>query len=160
MTGYNSGCYVNPIRTTSATGPVMIYDSTNYEIMYNTNKTFVIDHPIEKDKYLVHACLEGPESGVYYRGESIIQDGERSVEIKLPEYASKIATNFTVHLTPIYNGEIATICASRVKDNKFTVYGNSCEFNWMVVGRRAPIEVEPRKNSSVLRNVGPYTWIQ
>jgi len=36
------------------------------------SKTFVREHPLNKDKYLVHACLEGPEAGVYYRGERLI----------------------------------------------------------------------------------------
>ena len=27
----------------------------------------MIDHPIDKNEYLVHACLEGHESGVYYK---------------------------------------------------------------------------------------------
>ena len=38
----------------------------------------------DKDKYLVHACLEGPEAGVYYRGKDIIQDNEYT-EIKTIE---------------------------------------------------------------------------
>ena len=33
-------------------------------------KTFVIDHPDDENKYLVHVCLEGPEAGVYYRGKA------------------------------------------------------------------------------------------
>ena len=40
--------------------------------MHKKTKTFIIDHPIDKNKYLVHGCLEGPEFGVYYRGKSEI----------------------------------------------------------------------------------------
>ena len=48
-----------------------------------------------KDKWLVHGCLEGPESGVYYRGKDIAP-----TTVKLPEYVSKIASDFTVQVTP------------------------------------------------------------
>jgi hypothetical protein len=45
------------------------FNEYNNSLLYNTSKTFIIDHPIKKDKYLVHACVEGPETGVYYRGK-------------------------------------------------------------------------------------------
>ena len=32
------------------------------------HKSFVIDHPLHEDKYLMHATLEGPEGGIFYRG--------------------------------------------------------------------------------------------
>lgn len=38
--------------------------STTKEIVF---KSFVIQHPIHKDKCLVYFYLEGAESGVYYR---------------------------------------------------------------------------------------------
>jgi hypothetical protein len=37
-------------------------------------KTFIIEHPIDTSKYLIHACLEGPEAGVYYRGKATIDN--------------------------------------------------------------------------------------
>ena len=35
-----------------------------------------ITSPLNKDKYLQHACLEGAEAGVYYRGQAIITNKE------------------------------------------------------------------------------------
>ena len=32
------------------------------------SKNFKINHPIKSDSYLVHSAIEGPESGVYFRG--------------------------------------------------------------------------------------------
>ena len=46
----------------------------------NGNKTFVIQHPTNTNKYLIHACLEGPESGVYYRGKTFITKNRRTVD--------------------------------------------------------------------------------
>ena len=127
---------------------------------YNINKTFIIDHPKDEKKYLVHACLEGPEEGVYYRGKGEITDNI-STTIYLPDYVDKIATNLRVELTPIYsdNIKVYNIAASRVKDNKFEVYGNNCEFFWTVYGTRLNINVEPTKNNTIMNGNGPYKWI-
>ena len=126
------------------------------------SKTFVIDHPIDKNKYLVHACLEGPESGVYYRGEGKITNNYYET-IELPCYVHKLASNFTVNITQIYD-EISednqNLKCSRVLNDKFNVYGKNCSFYWHVFGKRLSLEVEPFKNNVNLKGDGPYTWIQ
>jgi hypothetical protein len=124
-------------------------------------KTFVIDHPQSDSKYLVHACLEGPEIGVYYRGESEIKDGESFTTIKLPGYVDKVARDFTVQLTPIYSGRqtISSLASSRVENNLFRVYGDPGSFFWVVYGKRSDIDVEPDKSQVQLKGMGPYTWI-
>ena len=40
------------------------YDGDTNTFLSNSAKSFVIQHPINTNQYLVHACLEGPESGV------------------------------------------------------------------------------------------------
>lgn len=112
-----------------------------------TNKTFVIQHPDEADKYLVHACLEGPEAGVYYRGEGAIMEGEKKVSITLPAYVKNLANELTVHLTPVLNDEDMedeaplNLRSTRVRDNSFTVYANKAvAFHWMVFGKRADVK--------------------
>lgn len=47
-------------------------------------KSFVIDHPTDPDRYLVHGCTESPHAGVEYWGEVEIVDGE--AEVTLPDY--------------------------------------------------------------------------
>jgi hypothetical protein len=125
-------------------------------------KTFVIDHPSDTSKYLVHACLEGPESGVYYRGEGVITDNHFTT-IELPHYVEKLAKNFTVNVTPIYDelceNDINLKC-SRVLNNKFNVYGKNCSFFWFVYGERLSIEVEPYRINLNVKGDGPYTWVQ
>ena len=125
----------------------------------NSAKSFVIDHPDDKNKYLVHACLEGSEAGVYYRGLGEITNGIFTT-ILLPDYVKNLATHFTIQLTPIYFGKkIETLCASRIENNSFNVYGENCEFYWLVQGKRVDIEVEPLKSSTIVKGSGPYTWI-
>jgi hypothetical protein len=122
-------------------------------------KTFVIDHPKDESKYLVHACLEGPEAGVYYRGTGTIAELETSVEVELPDYVDALAADLTVQVTPIYNGAVRVLNASCVSNNKFTVYGDSGDFWWHVYGRRASVVVEPKKSSVSVLGTGPYRWI-
>ena len=123
------------------------------------NKTFVIDHPINPDKYLVHACLEGPEAGVYYRGKGEIINNNYTT-ITLPSYVSNLAIDFTIQITPIYNNKmIQTYNVSEVIDNEFKVFGENGKFFWIVYGLRSTFEVEPNKNQVSVQGSGPYLWI-
>ena len=161
------GLYAAPLRSntimsdTQTSNCLMFYNTGTNEVFFSTlnqnarAKTFVIDHPVDKDKYLVHACLEGPESGVYYRGESRIFG--RSIVIQLPEYVESLAKDFTVHVTPI--GEPKMLGASRVEKGQFTVYGPPGEFFWVVYGKRGSIDVEPHKTEVTVAGKGPYKWI-
>ena len=155
----SSAFYVNPIRSQAGVGlNVLSWNSSTKEVYLNTSKTFVIDHPLDNNKYLVHACLEGPEAGVYYRGKSEILNGE-SVEVLLPEYV-KTFSDFSVQITTIYNGnEIITYNAGEVVDGKFTVYGPNGKFFWLVHAMRLPVETEPLKCETEVRGEGPYKYI-
>jgi len=153
-----SSFYVAPIRFDPTISSILTYNSTTMEVAY-TSKTFVIDHPKDLSKYLVHACLEGPEAGVYYRGTGTIADLESSAVITLPAYLDNLATNLTVQVTPIYNGSVRVLNTSCVSNNRFTVYGDSGDFHWHVYGRRLTIAVEPEKSSVVVNGDGPYRWI-
>ena len=121
-------------------------------------KSFVIDHPLDENKYLVHACLEGPESGVYYRGTSEITNHHYTTII-LPSYVDVLAADFTVQITHIYDGSIKTFSVSEVKQNMFSVFGPNGRFNWIVHGKRETIETEPLKSTTDVRGDGPYRWI-
>ena len=60
-------------------------------------KSFDIPHPTKKNHRLAHACIEGPEVGVYYRGRLINNN-----VIELPEYWRGLVDpeSITVNLTP------------------------------------------------------------
>jgi len=145
--------------------PVLQYDVANQYVYYGV-KTFVIDHPLQTNKYLVHACLEGPEAGVYYRGSARINTGYNSAEIYLADYVEKLATEFTVYVTPTINGSLPRIyfpklLTSSICNGKFTVYSNisPCEFAYLVMGKRQAIEVEPEKALVEVKGEGPYKWL-
>ena len=67
-------------------------------VTLTSRKPFDIPHPTKKGHRLRHVCLEGPESGVYYRGRLT----GKSV-IELPEYWRGLvdAETITVTLTQI-----------------------------------------------------------
>jgi hypothetical protein len=134
------------------------YDSAANTFYYASAKSFIIDHPVDQDKYLVHACLEGPEAGVYYRGTGEIFDNISTI-IELPYYVEALGTDFTIQITPIYNGKINVLNTSEVINNKFTVYGENCKFYWQVTGKRAQIITEPFKRDVQVKGQGPYLYI-
>jgi hypothetical protein len=119
----------------------------------------VISHPDDKSKYLVHGCLEGPEAGIYYRGKGEITNGNSTI-IQLPAYVKNLGYDFTVQITPIYNGKSLQIFnVSEVEDNMFTVYGDNGKFYWIVHASRMNIKVEPSRSEVEIKGVGPYIWI-
>lgn len=158
-----NGLYIKPIRqVTDGNSPSLVYNVVTSEITVDYIKTFVINHPTKSDSYLVHACLEGPEAGVYYRGEGKIENG-KSVSVKLPDYVSAFASNFTVQITPIYEDDSddnVVLKTSRVKDNSFTVHGKNGSFYWVVYGQRGKVNVEPKKADVDVTGDGPYKYIK
>jgi hypothetical protein len=132
------------------------------ELTYTTSgKSFIIDHPLDPvNKHLVHACLEGPEAGVYYRGKGEIVNGS-FVEVQLPSYVGALCTDLTVQITHIYDGSVKVFSASEVDTaaNTFTVHGENGRFNWLVHGKRGDVTVEPNKADVTVRGDGPYKYI-
>ena len=63
-------------------------------ITLTTRKPFDIPHPTKKGYRLRHVCLEGPESGVYYRGRLT---GKNVIE--LPEYWRGLIDPETITVT-------------------------------------------------------------
>ena len=153
-----AGFYVAPIRNDATTQPALTYNTTTNEVVYGS-KTFVITHPVDSNKYLVHACLEGPEAGVYYRGRGVINIDERMTTIILPDYVEHLATDFTIQITPIFNGNDRMLSASEVFNNRFIVFGPPGSFYWHVYGLRNAIETEPEIQSVQIHGEGPYRWV-
>lgn len=121
-------------------------------------KHFRIPHPLAPtEKKLVHATLEGPEDGVYYRGEGCLID--RQAEVTLPDYFEALTRpeGRTVHLTAKIDdaGHVPALAASAVVDGRFKVIagddaGASQGFYWEVKAVRAdvePLEVEESASS-------------
>ena len=114
-------------------------------------KSFVIDHPLKKGMSLVHACIEGPEAAVYYRGDAKLSGG--SAVIELPDYFESLTGELgrTVLLTA-KGREPYMLSYTDISNGRFTVYGSipEGEFSWEVKAVRndiAPLETETIKKS-------------
>jgi hypothetical protein len=130
-----------------------------------THKSFRICHPLAPAKTLYHGCLEGPEAGVYYRGEAQLIHG-RAV-VSLPDYFEALTRTAgrTAMLTPIWTEglPVSALAASEVRNGMFIVVATddknpSQRFCWEVKAVRAdiePLEVEPEEEPfEELRSVG------
>ncbi len=142
------------------------YDAGTFEVGY-VAKSFIIDHPKDSSKYLVHACIEGPENGLYYRGKAQlsekISDNEYVSQIQLPTYLTGFARDYTVDVTPIYNKNYpnAKVIASEVNEDDFTfnIYSNApIEVNWVVYAKHDDLLIEPQKSDISVYGEGPYTY--
>ena len=84
-----------------------------------------------------------------------------SLTIELPSYVSRWAKDFIVNVTAIYDGKIKIYAVSQVDENgKFNVYGENGSFNWIAIGKRDSLIVEPLKSEINVKGSGPYKWIE
>jgi hypothetical protein len=121
-------------------------------------KPFIIDHPSDPQRDLVHATLEGPEHAVIYRGEATLSDGTATIE--LPAYFEALTRNDgrSVQVTPQAgaSGRVAVLGASGVQRGSFRVRAADpadakAKFWWQVIAVRADVDVlepEPVKTGS------------
>jgi hypothetical protein len=94
---------------------------------------------LKVNNYKTHYTLTGPEQALYFRGKSEIINNN-FITVKLPNYLSNVAYDFTVSITPIYkkdndNNNNESLFVSEVENNEFTVYGKSRKFFWIVYGK-------------------------
>ena len=136
--------------------------------VHGLGKTFVIQHPLLEDRYLVHACFEGPEAAVYYRGH-VQLDRRGRQQVELPDYFTKLvrAGTETVQVSAVLERDtdpFGPCAATAVKDGRFTIRGHpSQRIAWRVEGERADVptlNVEPRRADVIVGGDGPYQWIR
>jgi hypothetical protein len=132
----------------------------------NSYPISVTNHPLDSNKYIIYSPLEGPESGIFYRGQSEILENETSIQIDLPGHVSYIASNFSVVITPIIPRDqpvqtqfvIPNYYCSTIEENNFLVKGPSGKFYWHLFATRNIFETETMK-SKIIGETGPYLWL-
>jgi len=101
----------------------------------NSGKYFHQPHPTDPSKEIRFACLEGNESGTYFRGSARVKDGRAVIEIPEDFRLASEEEGVTVQLTPI--GALAILAVESRSAEEIVVLGSEdVEFNYMVNGVR------------------------
>lgn len=121
--------------------------------LYAEVKHFRIQHPQDRDAYLVHTCLEGPENAVYARGTA------QSAYVAFPHFWQELVRpeGITVHLTPMSRAAAAVqlfVTAATPLgfhvDSLHDVPDDEVVYSWYAVGVRADqpeLEVKQKKRA-------------
>jgi hypothetical protein len=104
-----------------------------------TTKKFDISHPTKPNHRLAHACIEGPENGVYYRGR--LTDNN---VIQLPEYWQGLIDpeTITVNLTPhrVYQELFVKSIEWVTKINIVNNSGGPIDCSYTIYAKRKDVE--------------------
>jgi hypothetical protein len=102
-------------------------------------KTFVEPHPTDPTKEIRYVCLEGRESGTYFRGTSRVVGGFATIEVPEDFRMVSAEKGLTVQLTPL--GAPASLWVVSESLNGITIQGSSdVEFHYTVNGVRKAFE--------------------
>lgn len=137
-------------------------------------KNFILDHPTDPDRWLVHACTETPEAAVEYSGHVIAGEWGELIEVELPPYFEDAThyENRQVWLQPMLNPEaqlmkwIPRAIPSYPTDGKFVISTDALPGSaicWKVKAVRKDVpqfEVEPLRDDYRRVGSGPYTWLE
>lgn len=102
-------------------------------------KSFIHPHPNNPNQVIEFVCLEGNESGTYFRGTARVRGGV--AEIEIPEEWKLVTARekLTVHLTPIRS--LARMAVWEMRRERITVRADEdCEFSYIVHGLRRGFE--------------------
>lgn len=121
------------------------WDGTTFNIggdLTATSKSFLIDHPLDSTKKLRYGSLEGPEHGVYLRGEV---EGNT---IKLPEYWKELVDEdtITVQLTPVRSFQklyVKSKSSTEIKIGNSNIFSRKIKADYIIHAMRK--DVEPLK---------------
>jgi len=143
---------------------VYVNGSRNFSFGASLGKTFIINHPYDSNRYLIHAAIEGPENAVYYRGVVDLIDGRAVVE--LPKYFEHLThvENRTVQVSPLLehaDSSLFWVGATTPKNGYFTIKASSRtgRVSWEVKAERKDTvrnPTEPLKSDIVVNGFGPY----
>jgi hypothetical protein len=137
-------------------------NDTGWRVNGTAIKSFIIDHPVHADRYLVHACTESPNAGVEYWGDTELDELGQAV-VALPDYfeALTLKTGRAVAVNTCTD-EIRNASASYPEDGQFRIYGApGVRVTWIVKAIRADSRemiVEPRRDAIDVRGDGPYRY--
>lgn len=136
-------------------------------------KGFVIDHPSDPDRWMIHACTEAPRNGVEYSGVALLADG--TADVTLPDYFEGLTRveDRSVHLTVVaaphgtrrrkrWMFGSGAVSATYPRDGRFRIIADAPDVSevwWLVKAVRADLPellVEPLRSEVTVSGIGPY----
>lgn len=153
--GFHGQIYITPSSfqlTGTYGGNVNVLECTSagWRLNGNTIKSFIIPHPDDPDRYLIHGCTESPHNGVEYWGEADL-DGQGAAVVELPGYFEPLTAieGRSVLVTPVGPAARA-VSATPPRSGRFTIHGTPGQrVSWLVKAIRRdvpPLLVEPRRD--------------
>ncbi|HET7453720.1 MAG TPA: hypothetical protein VFL12_13315 [Thermoanaerobaculia bacterium] len=98
-------------------------------------KSFVEPHPTDATKEIRFVCLEGPESGTYFRGRGRFQGGIAAIDVPESFRSVTDAEGLTVVATPV--GGPAVVWVAKLGLDRIVLQASSdVEFHYVVNGVR------------------------
>ena len=98
-------------------------------------KYFVEPHPTDPTKEIRYVCLEGRESGTYFRGTARIRGGVATIEV--PEDFRIVTSESGLTVQALPSGDLAVLACVRKDLNEIVIRGSAdVEFDYMVNGVR------------------------
>lgn len=98
------------------------------------SKSFDIEHPTKPDMRLRYGSLEGPENGVYVRGNT------KENVIELPEYWTGLVDESTITVSLTSIGKFQKVYLEKIEGNKIYIGGRVKEISYVVFGERKDID--------------------
>ncbi|MDH3245405.1 MAG: hypothetical protein OEM26_12370, partial [Saprospiraceae bacterium] len=95
----HGGLHVHDSKSVGQAG--MYVDAQGRGVLYADIKNFVADHPIDRNKEIVYASLEGPEAGIYERGTAKMIDGKAIISFSEHFTLMLDDSRMTIMLTPL-----------------------------------------------------------
>ena len=150
---FDGGTFSDPTGTTFWAD---VARNDGYSIYGTGTKSFVQNHPYDKDEVVAYAALEGDEVGVYTRGSARLVDGE--ARVTLGDTFHLVADpdiGLTAHLTP--RGDPVPLAVESVTPSELVVRGpagSNAAFDYLVFGLRIGFEelpiVRPKERDAFL----------
>ena len=98
------------------------------------SKSFDIEHPTKPNMRLRYGSLEGPENGVYVRGNT------KENIIELPEVWTGLVDESTITVSLTSVGKFQKVYLEKIENNKIYIGGRVKEISYVIFGERKDID--------------------